>query len=254
MRRRTLALAGLLCLVALAGCSFGAQEVSEGSLDGNATYDWTAETNVSLNVTGGNYQAVYDLGNDSYLRVFSRDALGSSQPRNVWALRYRFPNGTVVTANHSGLGARRTSDRLNITAPASGGQLAFTADQTGKGFSTPVFREGSYRLILPHGARVGIPFLSQVNPNGWSRSIENGRVVLTWEDVTGSSVHAQWFLERDFYIFGGLLALAILLGIGGTVYYLRQIRRLERVREEIGLDVDHEDDDLGDDGPPPGMG
>jgi hypothetical protein len=39
----------------------------------------------------------------------------------------------------------------------------------------------------------------------------------------------------------------------GGLYYYRQIRSLRQQREEIGLDVETEDDDLGDDGPPPGM-
>nr|WP_274326221.1 DUF5803 family protein [Halosimplex aquaticum] len=44
-----------------------------------------------------------------------------------------------------------------------------------------------------------------------------------------------------------------LVGIGGALYYLRQIRVLERRREEIGLDVETETDEFDDDGPPPGM-
>ncbi|MEF8908480.1 MAG: DUF5803 family protein, partial [Haloarculaceae archaeon] len=62
----------------------------------------------------------------------------------------------------------------------------------------------------------------------------------------------RYYLQRDLWIFGGIAVVSVTLGIGGLVYYLRQIRQLEEKREELGLDVDYEDDPT-DDGPPPGM-
>jgi uncharacterized protein HemX len=47
----------------------------------------------------------------------------------------------------------------------------------------------------------------------------------------------SYYLARDLWIFGGVLALFLLVGIGGVAYYLLQIRQLERQREETGLDM-----------------
>jgi len=54
-------------------------------------------------------------------------------------------------------------------------------------------------------------------------------------------------------VLGGIVAVLGIVLVAGLIYYLRQIRELERRREEMGLDVDTEDDEF-DDGPPPGMG
>ena len=43
------------------------------------------------------------------------------------------------------------------------------------------------------------------------------------------------------------------VGVGGAFYYKRRIDELRRQREELGLDVDTEDNEFRDD-PPPGMG
>jgi uncharacterized protein HemX len=61
----------------------------------------------------------------------------------------------------------------------------------------------------------------------------------------------RYYLQRDLYLFGGLLALMLVVGAGGAGYYYLQIRETVRRREEVGLDVDVEDDR---DDPPPGMG
>jgi hypothetical protein len=43
-----------------------------------------------------------------------------------------------------------------------------------------------------------------------------------------------------------------LIGGGGLLYYRRQIEALREQREELGLDVETDDDEF-DRGPPPGM-
>jgi nitrate reductase gamma subunit len=56
-------------------------------------------------------------------------------------------------------------------------------------------------------------------------------------------VSVRYYLQRDLYIFGGLLGLIIVVGIGGLLYRRRQIERLRKQRTEMGLDVDTDDDD-----------
>jgi len=143
-----------------------------------------------------------------------------------------------------------------VTLPQAGGQLGFTANRPkAKEFSTPTFVDGSHsvEVTLPPGARVGVPLLSQVRPGASDKRVEDNRMTVRWND-TGSSIHLRFYLARDLLIFGGIAGVLALVGIGGAVYYFRQIKVLERRREEIAPDVDTEDDDLDDGGPPPGMG
>jgi hypothetical protein len=69
----------------------------------------------------------------------------------------------------------------------------------------------------------------------------------------GDPIALRYYLVQDMYVFGGLFVLVFSLGIGGVTYYYRQVRRAQRRREDVGLDVETEDDDISDDGPPPGM-
>jgi hypothetical protein len=130
--------------------------------------------------------------------------------------------------------------------------VGYTASRSGKSFASPVFSEGSYEMTLPPGARVGLPLLSQASPGGYEATVTDGRQTLRWAELDGGGVRVRYYLQRDLLLFGGLFAIVASVGLGGALYYLRQIRRLEDQREEMGIDVDYEDDDFGD-GPPPGM-
>ena len=78
-----------------------------------------------------------------------------------------------------------------------------------------------------------------------------GRVHVVWaEPVTADTVSIRFYLQRDLYIFGGIVALVGAVGGGGLFYYRRQIDRLRQQRLEMGIDVEIDDDD---EGPPPGM-
>ena len=254
MKRSHRALAGLVLLTLLAGCSMGAQEVPTEELTGNATYDWNRSTDVYYNVTSDRYEAIHGVSNQSHLEVYSHDALGSEVPLDITALQFRFSNGTVVTADHANLSATKGSGRTNISLPAREGDVAYTGFRNGKEFGAPVFVEGSYAVTLPGSARVGIPLLSSVSPGGFGTALDDGRVTVTWDSLEGGSIHLRWYLELDLLLFSVIAIVGGGLAIGGTVYYLRQIRKLRRRRESVGIDVDQDEDDPRDRGPPPGMG
>ncbi|MEF8854267.1 MAG: DUF5803 family protein [Haloarculaceae archaeon] len=254
MTRRYLVLAALAAALLLAGCSTGPREIPAKDLAGDATYDWDTDATVSFNLTGDQYTAIFEIRNRSSIEVYGSGTFGGDQPIDVEAIRFRFRNGTVVNANHSALTVVKQSKQTNVSLPARNGKLAYAGPRSGKEFRTPVFVEGSWEVTLPVSARVGIPFLSSVSPGGHDGSVADNRLTLRWENVTASSVHARWFLQFDLLLFSTLAVAALGLGIGGAVYYLRQIRHLERQRKEIGLDVEEEDDDLRDREPPPGMG
>jgi len=249
MRRRVLALAALALLVAGAGC-LGGGGPSEEDLSKNATYEWDTSVNASITLIGGEYQAVYRVVNTTTLEVYDRSTFGNEEPLRLSALQFRYPNGTVVRS--SAFNVTTGDGRTRLGLPAENGSVAFTGARNGKELSVPVFVEGSYEVILPDGTGVGIPFLSQVDPGGYETSTEDGRTVITWEAVEGDTVRVSYYLDRDLLIFGGLLFVGIVGGVGGVAYYLREIRSLERRREEVGLDVE-DDEDPRDRGPPPGM-
>lgn len=252
-RRHVLALAGLCCVALLGGC-LGPSAVSDEELRKNATYDWEVSANATYTLEESSYQAVYRVANRSTLSVNTQDLLGVDEPLPISALQFRFTNGTVVNATHANLSATETQSATEIAMPARNGSLAYTVPRTGKRLRVPVAVEGPHALTLPAGARVGVPILSQVRPGNYSTTVQDGRMTIQWPDVTDGSLTVHYYLQRDLLIFGGLLTIAIVIGVGGVAYYLRQIRQLEAIRKEIGLDVDDEDDDIGDQDPPPGMG
>jgi len=259
MNRRLLGVAGLALLVLMAGCSLGGGELSEEDLAGDREYQWDAEETVVFDLVSRNsYTTVVRVENRSTLPINQRTAFRGDQPVEISALQFRFENGTVVNATHPGLSASTDGDRTTIGLPAENGTVAYTAPRGGrtgttKSFSSPVIVEGSYRLDLPESARVGIPFLSQARPGGYETTLADDRMTLRWESLESGSIAVRYYLVRDLYLFGSIAALGVIVGVAGAVYYLRQIRRAKRKREEVGLDVEYDDDSFGDDGPPPGM-
>ena len=261
MKRRVLVVCGLAVLVFLAGCSFGGGEISQDELTEEAAYDWdtnatttyTLITGESLSLSSPKYSAVIEITNQTTLEVYRESTFRGDSSLGVESLQFRFTNGTVVNATHGNLTAVEGSDETAIQLPASNGSVAFKATRSGRSWSTPVYAEGSHEVTLPNGTRVGIPLLSRVDPGGYDDTVEDGRQTLYWNEIEDGSISIRFYLLRDLYIFGGIIGISVVLGIGGLVYYLRQIREAKKKREDVGLDVEVDDDDVGGDGPPPGM-
>ncbi|WP_132060538.1 DUF5803 family protein [Halorussus amylolyticus] len=252
-RRLLLGFAALALLAVSAGCMggmFGSGEFSDEQLSQDAEYDWDTSTDVTINVTSDEYRIVYDLSNRSEIRTFQRAALGEEDPVEVSAVQFRYPNGTVVTADR--LDVEKQDSRTVIRTPSDDGKLAYSAPHRGKTFTMPAPVEGSYEVILPRGMRVGTFLLSQVRPGDYVTDQRDGRVHITWTDMTADTVTVRYYLERDRTIFLAVIVGAVFVGLFGLAYYRLQIRRLEREREELGLNVDTGDDEF-DKGPPPGM-
>lgn len=266
--RSLLPVAALVGLLLLSGCAglLGGGSVPDEQLDeapaGADGYDWSTDVDVHIAVTeNARFRAVYRINRSERdsIQLFRRDAFGGRSPIPVSALRYRYPNGTVVNGTEfdaRGGGVDRTRDEVNVSLPARGetetGQLAFSSSSTPKQFTLPVFVEGSYEVVLPENRRVGVPPFGSVSPGG-SETVRNdaGQTVVRWEEVTSDSLAVRFYLERDLYAFGGLAVIGLVVGGGGLLYYRRQIKRLREQREEMGLNVDVDDDSRD---PPPGMG
>jgi hypothetical protein len=260
-RRLALGVVALAFLAVTAGClGFGTGDVPAEELDAEPeqSYAWDADTDVHIEIqNNAKFRAVYDL-NQSSIELFRRDGFGGRNPLDVEAVRYRYQNGTVINGSQiraRGGEIRRTRDVVTVSLPQNqgGGKLGFTAGSTPKRFSLPVFVEGSYEVVLPPDRRIDFPVFGTVRPRGYETMRRGDQTVIRWdESVTARSLTVQFYLQRDLTIFAGIVLLFSLVGGGGLLYYRRQIAALREQREELGLDVDT--DDEFDKGPPPGMG
>ncbi|NHN42679.1 hypothetical protein G9C85_13715 [Halorubellus sp. JP-L1] len=249
-KRLVLAVLALAAMAALAGCTspFGGG-VSEERLNENATYEWNASTDAYVNVTGGQYKAVYDVsGYEGTEFELWRPGIESRNPLPISALKYRYPNGTTVTAEN--LTVEESGGATVVTLPRSEGQVAFTTRTDEKSLVLPSYLEGSYEVVLPENMRVGFPLFGRVSPGADERTLEGDRVHLRFDELT-RTLNVQWYLARDLWLFAGLVALLGVVGTAGVAYYVYQIRQLERKREDLGLDMSGDDDGRD---PPPGMG
>lgn len=251
MKRRHLAVLGLGLLVVLTGC-LGGGGPSDDQLNEDATYDWNTSANGTVKISGDAYTSIYALHNDSHLSVYQRDVFNNREPISFQALKFRYPNGTVVNA--STFDVNTNGERTRLEPPNRTGKIAFTVEQADKNFRTPTFVDGSYEVVLPPNTDATIPILSHVSPGGYDHTRIDGQVHLRWDDIDSDTLIVEYYFDRDLLIFGGVFAILLLVAIGGALYYWRQIRTLEKRREEVGLDVEDEDDDPRDQGPPPGMG
>lgn len=271
MNRRLLAALALALLFGLAGCTavFGTDVDDPEALSQEATYEYDTEYDAFVTINRNNYTAVYNVsakvtGDNGTIQLWRTNALTVEQPLELSALQFRHTNGTVVryvdgeaVRIHED-GTREPTDslvvdntrrRTIVDLPAEEGQLAFTTPKNGKDVTiyTPV--HGSYEVALPPNTDASIPLLSRVQPSNDDRREVGDRVHLQWESVETSVIAVRWYLDRDLWLFGGLAAVAGIVGVVGSVYYYRQIKRAEKRREEEGFEIEYEDGD----GPPPGM-
>ncbi|WP_101297844.1 DUF5803 family protein [Halegenticoccus soli] len=270
-RRLVLGVAALAGLLLVSGCTglFSPEPISDEQLDASPPegYDYEAglSSDVDAHITlteNAKFLAVYRIpGDRNEIELYRNDGFGGRDAIPVSAVRYRYPNGTVITGSaieERGGGIERTRDAVTVTLPTDRprgqpGKLAFTSESTPKRFTLPTFVKGSYEIVLPPDRRVDFFLFGRVVPGGYERAIDDGsRVHLTWDDVQTDAVLVQFYLERDLGIFGGIAGLLGVVAVGGLFYYRRKIERLKEQRRDLGLDVDTDDDEF-ERGPPPGM-
>lgn len=282
-RRLLLGVVGLALLATAAGCSsfLGPGEANPADLAAEESYAWNQSADAFLEVNENNVTAVYRVANrttgrlnatDPTIEIYTRDTLGTEQPEEISAVQFRYPNGTHVAFRENDGNATavvaypngtttdapqlmtvdRTRDRTVVGLPANAtGRLGVTVPKNGKQVTTPAYVAGSYEMVLPERAEVGVPLLAQVRPGTDDRRTIDGQVHLFWDEMTVESLVVRYYLGRDLLLFGGLAIGGSAIGIAGAAYYMLQLRETRRKREEVGLDVDIEDDDR--EGPPPGM-
>jgi len=239
MDRRLLAVAALALLVASAGCSAlmpGGGEVDRAKLAQNATYDWDTRADVTLNVTSDHYYAVYRVENRSTLAFSGFERLNERRPLEIEAIAFQYPNGTVVGAD--AMAAEANDTHVAVTLPAERGRFAYRVPTRGKELHLATAAQGSYEVILPPNTRVRYPLLGRVDPGGYETSMQDGRVHVTWDEVTDDRVTVRYYLVRDFWIFAGLVLVGALAAVVGLTYFWLQLRTVrERARS---VDVERE--------------
>lgn len=248
MNRRLLALVSLVALLFLAGCSGFGSMTSEEGLEEEAEYDWDTDADGTIEITDGEYEAIYTVENQSTIRLYESTRYGDDNPIDVRAVQFRHPDGTVVGADE--IEIEETRSEVYVHLPAEDGQFAFTSDSQSRNFATEAFVDGSYEVILPPGYRVDNFVLANVRPSGFETELVDDQVHIQWEEMDANAIAVRYYMERDVYLFGGLIVVASLGAAIAGAYVYRQMQELQRKREEAGLDVDIEDDDGG---PPPGM-
>lgn len=251
MVRRPIHVLALVVLLVLAGCSgIGSVTTEEGlASDPPRPYDWNSSANGSITIEDDHYRVVYRIENRDELRLYQRTGYGDDRPIDVRAIRFRYENGTVV--NDSAMEVEESRSAVVVRFPAEDGQFAYTGRVQMRRFVTRTYVDGSYEVRLPPGFRVENLVLGTVRPGGYETTLEGDQLELRWEEIGAESIVVRYYRERDVYLLGGLVVVASTGGVIAMAYVYRQIRRLRRRREEMGLDVETTDDDRR--RPPPGM-
>lgn len=254
-RRLVLAVLAVGLLVTTAGCSMFGGGISDEELDRDQEYDdlRDGDADVAVDVesgsflTSGEFRAVYDLNETEELSLY-RSSLYREEALDIHSVRYWYPNGTEVTGSELEIEQGRSS--TDVTVPDGNGTLAFSGDTGSRTFQLPAYVSGSYEVTLPAGYRTTNFLFGDVSPGEYEREIVDDRERLVWDEVD-STISLRYYQTRDVPLFAGLVGAVVLLGGAGMLYYYRKVQRLQQQREEMGLDVELEDDS--DDGPPPGL-
>lgn len=233
--RHVFAVGVLVVFIAMTGC-LGGGPITQSDLDANASYDWSTETTVRYNVTGETFTAVTQVTNGTAVEAYRVTEFQGEQPIRVSAVRFRYPNGSVVTVNVSAV--EQTDSRTVIDPPADDGKLGYTARSFPKEFTVGVARAGSYEVVLPRDMRIGIPLLGTISPGGAELRVVDDRVHLRWSSLSGGEIALHYYLERDFWLFTALVVGLTVIGIFGAIYYWFRIQQLEDQRRATGLEVE----------------
>lgn len=227
---------GLLVLLVTAGCLGGTPAPSEEDLAKEQDYGWDHDATVTIDVGGDEYETVANVSDQETVHLATRDGFGGRSPLYISAVRFRYPNGTVVGPDAMSV---YTSDSWTVVEfPAENGTFAYTADTGRRSVTIPVGFEGSHEVALPSGMRVSFPVFGVVEPGGYEKTIEDDRVHVRWDSMESDSITLKYYLQQDLLIFGGLVGLLAAVALGGVVYFRKRIRGLEHDREEQGLDVE----------------
>ncbi|MXR20625.1 DUF5803 family protein [Halobacterium bonnevillei] len=235
MTKLKLAVAVVL-LAVTAGCLGGGPTPSDDDLQEDATYDWDTDADVTVVVEGEEYKTVATVEDTGKVRLARSSGFGGRNPLFISAVQFRYPNGTVVGADAIDVSSK--DQRTVVELPADNGTLAYTSNAGSRSATIPLDFEGSHEVVLPAAMRVSFPLFGSVDPGGYEKTVEDNRVHLRWDSLSNATIEVDFYLERDLYLFGGIIGVLAVAALAGVAYYRLRIRRLEQEREQAGLDVE----------------
>jgi hypothetical protein len=239
MNRQFAAVGTLAILTVLAGCAgpFGGG-IDTTRANESVSYNWDTGANATYTVDNDRIRAVYAVENRSSIEIYGFRRFNNERPLDPVAVRFRYPNGTVV--GPQALNFTTANSRTVISLPARSGHLGLVLPKTGKRVRTPTVVNGAHEVVLPPNAEVRYYLLGRVAPSADERFRDaDGRVHLRWTEVAGERLVVEYYLERDLLIFAGILSIALLGVVGGLAYFWLQLRTLRDRREQVAWDEDH---------------
>lgn len=235
MTKRKVAL-GLLVLLVTTGCLGGPPAPSEDALAEERDYEWDHDADVAIDVGDGEYKTVANVSDRESVHLATTSGFGGRSPLYITAIRFRYPNGTVVGPD--AMDVYTSDSRTVVEFPTANGTFAYTANTGQRSVTIPVGFDGSHEVVLPPGMRTSFPVFGVVEPGDYEKTVEDDRVHVYWDSMHSDRITLKYYLQRDLVIFGGIVGLLSAVAIGGVLYFRKRIRRLEQDRAEQGLDVE----------------
>ena len=241
-RRLALALVAVALLTLTGGCLgyvTGGGEVTNETLDADPpmSYDFETDRDAAFTLSAdAEYTVVYNVSDRSTLRLYRETPYAGDQPLEFEGLRYRYADGEVITGSEfraRGGEVEQTPDEVYVrfTDEMDDGQLAIAGRGSPRRFTSLAYVEGSYAVTLPPEFSTDVPVVGHVAPRDYAVETVNGRDRIVW--------------ETDLVIFAGILGVASIVAVVGTLRFKRQLDALREKRREMGLGVYEDDDDDG---------
>lgn len=254
-RRFAIALVAVALLALTGGCLgyvTGGGEVTNETLNSDPpmSYDFETDRDAAFTLSAdARYTAVYNVSSQESLRLYRETPYAGDQPLEFEAFRYRYADGEVITGSEfraRGGEVEQTPDEVYVrfTDEMDDGQLAISGRGSPRRFTSLAYVEGSYAVTLPPEFSTDVPVVGHVAPRDYTVETVDGRDRIVWESVTNSIV-VQSYRETDLVIFAGILGVASIVAVVGTLRFKRQLDALREKRREMGLGVYEDDDDDG---------
>jgi len=241
MNRKFLGMTMLVVMLALAGCLSMGGPVDSDRLDRAppAPYHWTTEAAVHATVQADDRVQVVVQPSEEELRLAFDDEVAGERSVPIGAVRAQLTNGTILTGSQlRDAGATITETReattIQVASDTEITAVGFTMDSRRNQLLLPPIRGGTHVVVLPAGRQVELPIIGQVRPRADTASLlGDDRVELRWDDLSSRSIVIRYYQDRDLVLFGGLIATAGAVLIGGLVYFRREVLQLQRRREGV---------------------
>jgi len=241
MNRRLLALVVLVLVVGVSGCLSGGGPIDRERLDRAppGPYAWSTDAAVHATVHADDRVQVVVTPVEGELRLAFEDEVAGERSVPIGAVRAQQAGGTVLTGSQ----LREAGARITETREATTVQVASSTDIVAVGFTMesrrnqlllPAVRDGAHVVVLPEGRNVDLPIVGQVRP-GPDAMVEtaDGRIELRWEQLEARPISVRYYQDRDLVLFGGVIAVAAAVLVGGLVYFRREVLQLRRRREGV---------------------